>query len=229
MTSSTSPRAHRPPPLGVRLALVALVALATLAGAGKADAAPCWKVLINDWFPDARIDKTYPPACFREAIKHLPRDVKDYASAEEDINRALQQQLLRKTRTRARGETRTLPPDTRGGGGTTGSAGVPATGGGTTGGSGTGATTGRRPQPPTTTAEPPDRTETTVPPSAGNDDDDLLGQIGPDNADAVPLPLLILAGIALLLLAAAAVSLVARRVQERRIPGAPRPPDPPLQ
>jgi hypothetical protein len=42
--------------------------------------------------------------------------------------------------------------------------------------------------------------------------------LGPSNADAIPLPLLILAGVAFLLLAAAGGSFLSRRVQARRIP-----------
>jgi len=51
----------------------------------------------------------------------------------------------------------------------------------------------------------------------------LIDKIGPSNADSVPLPLLVLAGIALLLLAAAAASFVARRIQARRMMPAPAP------
>jgi len=42
--------------------------------------------------------------------------------------------------------------------------------------------------------------------------------LGPSNADAIPLPLLILAGVAFLLLAAAGGSFLSRRVQARRLP-----------
>jgi hypothetical protein len=41
---------------------------------------------------------------------------------------------------------------------------------------------------------------------------------GPSNAASIPLPLLILAGVAFLLLAAAGGSVVNRRLQERRLP-----------
>jgi hypothetical protein len=51
----------------------------------------------------------------------------------------------------------------------------------------------------------------------------LVDKIGPSNADSVPLPLLVLAGIAFLLLAAAAASFVARRIQARRMMPAPAP------
>ena len=49
----------------------------------------------------------------------------------------------------------------------------------------------------------------------------LLEALGPSNAESVPLPLLVLAVIALLLLAAAAAGFVAKRIQARRPPGPP--------
>ena len=51
----------------------------------------------------------------------------------------------------------------------------------------------------------------------------LIDKIGPSNADSVPLPLLVLAGIAFLLLAAAGASFVARRIQARRMMPQPAP------
>jgi hypothetical protein len=45
----------------------------------------------------------------------------------------------------------------------------------------------------------------------------LLDGLGPANAGSVPLPLLILAGIAIVLLAAAGASFLARRIQARRM------------
>jgi len=46
--------------------------------------------------------------------------------------------------------------------------------------------------------------------------------LGPSDAGAVPLPLLVLAGVAFLLLAAAGGSLVNRRLHERRLPPPPQ-------
>jgi hypothetical protein len=57
--------------------------------------------------------------------------------------------------------------------------------------------------------------------------DRISHAIGPTNADAIPLPLLILAGLAMLLLAAAAASLIARRIQARRTPPPAPSPTPP--
>jgi hypothetical protein len=53
----------------------------------------------------------------------------------------------------------------------------------------------------------------------------LLEKLGPKNADAVPLPLLVLAGISMLLLGTAGASYIARRVQTKRLEPAPIPPD----
>jgi hypothetical protein len=44
-------------------------------------------------------------------------------------------------------------------------------------------------------------------------------KLGSRNADTVPLPLLILAGLSLLLIAAGAAGLVARRLRARKVPG----------
>jgi len=51
-------------------------------------------------------------------------------------------------------------------------------------------------------------------------------KLGPRNADSVPLPLLILAGLALLLISAGAAGLVARRLQARRTAVPPASPAP---
>ena len=57
----------------------------------------------------------------------------------------------------------------------------------------------------------------------------LIDKVGPSNADSVPLPLLVLAGIAFLLLAAAGGSFVARRIQARRPVPAPAPAEGPRE
>lgn len=44
-------------------------------------------------------------------------------------------------------------------------------------------------------------------------------KLGPRNADAVPLPLLILASLSLLLIAAGAAGLVSRHLRARKVPG----------
>jgi hypothetical protein len=134
---------------------------------------PCWKDVAADWFGDLKVDGTYEPHCYREAIKHLPPVTDSYSTARDEIRRAMLYAIAHPT----------------------------------------------KPSPPTRT-----------PPGAGlgaGEGGDagliqgLLEKLGPKNADAVPLPLLVLAGISLLLLGTAGASYVARRVQAKRLEPAP--------
>ena len=54
----------------------------------------------------------------------------------------------------------------------------------------------------------------------------LAQKLGPSTADSIPIPLLILGGLAFALMAAAGVSLIARRVQARRAAADPPPAGP---
>jgi hypothetical protein len=159
------------------LALFAGLVLALGASAPAAAATPCWKAVINDWF-DGRIDKTYPAACYTQALKHLPRDVDIYSSAPDDIRRA-QLAALRK---------------------------------------------GDNNEPPT--SAPSRSIESAGSPSGPTHNEEqskglvlkAIEFVGPSDAASIPIPLLILAGVAFLLLAAAGGSFVNRRLQERRLP-----------
>jgi len=152
-------------------ALVSLVVATMPAGA----AASCGRQVIDDWYDDGRVDGTYALHCYDDAIEILPRDVSDYSSAKEDIERALQAKL--------RGE----------------------------------------PAPPATTDPSPDDEEPggsppgTPPGTGGTDDPEVTPPLG-DSASSVPIPLLILAGLALLLVAGGSAGYVIRRLQSRRIP-----------
>ena len=177
-----------------------LAATGLLIGAAPAAAkAPCWKTLINDWY-DGRIDGTYPATCYRQAIKNAPLDVQAYSSLREDLDRALAVAIH------------------------TGKKNVPPGGQGRSGGSkyGTG-TTGTQPAGPTRRRHN-NGPESAPPKDASGPIADLINKAGPKNADSVPLPLIIIAALALLLLAAGAAGTVARRVQARRVPVEPTPP-----
>jgi hypothetical protein len=177
-------------------ALIAAALIGSAARPAPAQAAtPCWKLLLNDWY-DGRIDQTYAVHCYKDALKHLPSDVQTYSSAHDDILRALQSAISKNKHT----SNNTLVPPQTGSGGGTGSGGSSGKGSGGTGGTTTGATT-------TTSA-------TGTPGRSGNGG--LAGTVGSDNASSVPLPLLILGGLALLLVAAGAAGLIAKRVQARR-------------
>ena len=174
-----------------RLLLVTVLAAIALGVTGTATAAtPCWRQVVNDWYRNNRVDNTYPIHCYSEAIANLPEDVKGYSNAPDDIRRAM---LL------------AIRGDSSSGGGNAGGSGPIDGGIGPPGGFGSAAG-------PSTGFQ-----------AAGKSDKNngFLGGIfdtfGPKNASSIPLPLIILAAVALLLLAAGAASFVARRIQSRRI------------
>jgi hypothetical protein len=90
--------------------------------------------------------------------------------------------------------------------------------------------TGTEPTEATPVKPPPQKRESNAPPGAGPEDpDDESGvesvAIGDsNNADSVPLPLIVLAVLAMLLLAAAGAGVVTRRLQARRASTGDEPP-----
>ena len=71
--------------------LAALAGLLLLATGGPASAeAPCWKRVTLDWAADGSVDKTYPLACYTQAIAHMTTTMELYSSFEDDIRRAQQ-------------------------------------------------------------------------------------------------------------------------------------------
>ncbi|HZG34766.1 MAG TPA: hypothetical protein VEY87_02875, partial [Gaiellaceae bacterium] len=70
------------------LVLVAVLALAAAGTAAAGSTSTCGLKVIDDWYDDGRVDRTYPLRCYDDAIKGLPRDVRDYSSAKEDITSA---------------------------------------------------------------------------------------------------------------------------------------------
>jgi cobalamin biosynthesis Mg chelatase CobN len=73
-----------------RLILLALVATAVLLPGTAKASVPCRDRIYNDWYKDGKIASTYPLACYRDAIKHVPRDADIYSSLKDDIRSALQ-------------------------------------------------------------------------------------------------------------------------------------------
>ena len=72
--------------LGLLAVFAAMLAVASPAGA----ASSCGRAVIDDWYDNGRVDGTYALHCYDDAIETLPRDVRDYSSAKDDIQRALQ-------------------------------------------------------------------------------------------------------------------------------------------
>jgi len=85
-----------PPILASLLALLVLVGVAaatTSPAQAAATAKPCWERVIDDWLDNGTIDGTYKPSCYREALKHVPEDLRDYSGIGDAIAAALQSSL----------------------------------------------------------------------------------------------------------------------------------------
>jgi hypothetical protein len=185
--------------LAKRAVRVAVLAAATVAVAAPIPApaagaaAPCWKRLINDWY-DGTINNTYPIPCYRQAIRQLPTDVRLYSSAREDILRALQRAQNPPPPPTTTAATTTTPIETA------------AT------------TTNSSSVPPATTTTPPTATEPTTTPGRPKKKgvQGAIDELNPGDADSFPLPLLVLGGLAILLVAAGVGGMIWRRYQSGR-------------
>jgi hypothetical protein len=165
------------------LLLAAVLSLLLLAGPASA-AKPCGRQVLDDW-NDGRIDGTYSLHCYDDAIELIPRDVRYYSSAEEDINRAMTA-AMRKEK---------APPNIGG--------------------------------PPSAPPAEPAETDTTTtegtatPPPPDDPGPEVAPPVGSESVSSVPIPLLILAGLALLLVSGGSVGYLLRRLQSRRLPPPP--------
>jgi hypothetical protein len=165
--------------------VLAMSAIASLSFASTAGAATkCGEKVLADWYDNGRIDKLYPLNCYEEAIDAIPDDIGPYVDAEEVITRALQGAL--------RGSVvgggcdpsaDGSANDCTGQGGSSGK----GKGGGTGGSGNSGGGTGDTPQ-----AAP---------------------EVNTSGPSSVPIPLLVLGGMSLALLAAGGLGYVSRRRQ----------------
>jgi hypothetical protein len=78
------------------IALAAGLLLAAFFPGQAAAGTPCWKKVLNDW-SNGRPIRVYPLHCYRDAIRNLPEDLRDYSSAADDIQAALQAQIAKRT------------------------------------------------------------------------------------------------------------------------------------
>jgi hypothetical protein len=191
--------------LGVLVAAAALL----VAGAGTASAAPasggkvtstCWKDVVNDWLQhQPNVVGHYPIPCYRQALQHLNNypDIRQYSNAPDDIHRAM---LLAISQNTGGGSGQSS-----GGGGSGGGGGSSSSGGGSSSSGGSSSGNG--------TSTTPDQSKSLI--------TRLFDAVGPANAESIPLPLLVLAGFAVLLLLAAFGTWLAKRIQARRMTPAP--------
>jgi hypothetical protein len=146
-------------------AITAGLLVAAFTPAPAAAATPCWKQVLNDWSNNRPIGH-YPLHCYRDAIRNLPEDLRDYSSAADDILAALQAEISNR-------DNRHIQ---------------------SAGGS--------------------DQNSKSHPSRSAYRR--AIDNLGTSNADAVPIPLLVLASLGAVLLLAAAGMTATKRIRARR-------------
>jgi hypothetical protein len=144
---------------------------------------PCWQQVMNQWY-QGEIKSIFPLDCYQQAIKHLPTDIQVYSSARDDINRALQAAIAYDNKKKAQAQPQT----------TTSSAATTPT------------TTTKAIAVPVIHTHGPG----SAPPASAPT---ILNSASPGGATSFPLPLLILGGLAIVLVAAGGIGLLIRRRQ----------------
>jgi hypothetical protein len=74
----------------VKRAVLVILAVAAFAPSTAGATVPCRVRIYNDWYGDGKIATTYPIACYRDAIKHVRDDARQYSSLVDDIRAAMQ-------------------------------------------------------------------------------------------------------------------------------------------
>jgi hypothetical protein len=174
-----------------RLAVIAVVLVALLAGLvggtaapAQANGKPCWERVLDDWLDNNNIDGKYPVACLKKALDHAGEDMLDYSNFPDQIDAAMQAAL-------------------RGGGpsgGNTQSSGGSSSGGGNEKG------------------DNAPRKLQNVP--ANSYYRRAIDNLGTTSADSLPIPLLVLAGLGTALLLTAAGLAARKRLKPRPRPPA---------
>ncbi len=77
------------------LPLVLALAVCASLPATAAAKVPCRNQVFNDWEHDGQISSKYPIACYRDALRHVPTTEQIYTSLEDDIRAAMQGAIAR--------------------------------------------------------------------------------------------------------------------------------------
>lgn len=188
--------------LGAALAATAL-ALASSQPAAAASS-PCGKKVLADWYDNGRIDRIYPPHCYEDAIDAIPKDLDPYIDAEEVISRALASAL------RGQLDEGGCDPTPDGSDNDCAAPGGGTSNGGTQGG-GTkndGKQGGSKKNNGNNGKKNNGGTTTTTTTTTGSE---AVPDIDTSATTSVPVPLLVLGGMSMALLAAGGLGFVSRR------------------
>ena len=183
-----------------RLAVVCLAALvlagpaSTRAHAATPSTTACRNKIINEWEGTGRIRTTYPLACYTAALAYVKKqaDLSTYSSIAQDIRAAL---LARKARAAGKTAPTFVGKPVKHSTTTTGTGAGPGTGG--SGPGGTGTSGGGGPVAPGSGGSGPAGTT-------------LSSQTSSSSSSGTPLPVLILGGVAIVLVAAGAIGTAVR-------------------
>ncbi len=152
--------------------------------------ADCGTTVIDDYLKDGTISGSYSQACYKSALQQIPTDMDIYTDVRGSINAAMN---------------------------SGGSGGTPAASNNQPG-----TTTSKEPKGTTTdggTTTEDGTTTDALPVAPGTTDGGLVGQalndIGPKKADELPMPVIVLGGLAILLILAGAGGLIAQRRSRR--------------
>ena len=156
--------------ISLLVAFAAGLLLLALPGTAAAKT-PCWKQVLNDWSNNRPIG-VYPLHCYRDAIRNLPEDVRDYSNAADEIQAALQAQIGKRTNRSI--QSNGLPSSAKG-------------------------------KTPESASGPPSSAYRSA-----------IDKLGTNNADSLPIPLLVLASVGGFLLALAAAMTTAKRIRGLR-------------
>ena len=158
-----------------------ILAVAAFAPSTAGAAVPCRDRIYNDWYGDGKIATTYPIACYRDALKHIRSDALIYSSLSDDIRSAMQGALARQS-----GQTK-----------------VPAQVG-TGGAAPRHASSSKSNRAPHDPAPGQEQVSSTLPSTVA------VGATS-GSGGGVPVPLIVLGGLALLLTAVGGVGVIAKR------------------
>jgi hypothetical protein len=167
----------------------------------------CGDQVVADWYDDGRVGKIYPLHCYRDAITSLPSDVIDYSNAKEEISRALAFAKQGK-------------PDPGGKGHSTSTTPVQTTGGKPGGKPSTDKT---KTVPIDTSAIDTSAIDTSAIDTSALGDTVATTQTDTSGPSSVPVPLIVLGGLAVVLLAAGSAGYLRRRSSGRDDDDAPPP------
>ena len=211
----------------MRLARSLLIVTVLLLIVPAAASAACGSTIIDDYLDDGSVDGTYSQACFRDALGRLDDDLREYTNAESDITAAMRRQRPKPVQPattqeeqpaepeRTQSDEAAAPPSNDGGGGGGGSetpvAAVEEGG-------------AQSADDPASTAEQIDtgavkgvETEVALAEDVTADDGPLqqaLRSADSSSGNGVPVPVLVLGGLAILLIAVGAGGIVLRRLQD---------------